>query len=410
MQQLLLLTLFAAFVPYSWQTPIGYVSLIDCLVLVSFAASVASVLRTGRVVRFKPRILFLSFFAYAMIVLTQLINSVNADTSILIKYFVFLVVIPLLMAFEGINLRRESLVRRIPVVLAFAGLMLAIIVFIQLLRGAVKSDGASYYVSFFGQAVNKNGMANILMFGTLGSVWCIRQGRAKWYWAITSFLIATTFYIGARAATLVDLIMVSIVALSGKRITLTMVAVAIGCLVMCIFLGFVIIQLGLFSGQIGRLIELSNTNTSDVTASSSRILLWHFAVEKIIKSPWIGNGYGTFSYAGGGWLDGMYEPHNNVLQILYAGGSIGFLSFAVLIILGFKGGRRTSDGRFVVLITIAYLLSTCVDIIWVRGDGHLFWLLFFLVGLTPGSTKALAAKAGGEVGVTSSASLSLAKL
>lgn len=325
----------------------------------------------------------LSIASFCAVFISQAANGLTSDVSILIKYFVFLVAIPTAMAFGGVNLNANALVKKVPTVLSIAGTIVATVAIVQIFRGSVRAGEGAYYIDFFGQLVNKNGLALILMYGLLASAVCAAHRRNKFYIAACVYQLAVTFYIGARAATLVDLILIQTIYLYFSKITTTRLILYVLAMALGAILVFGLAESGVAGAQIQRLVQVTDTDTSTVTASTSRVLLWIFALHEIAKSPWMGSGYGTFSYVGNGWLDGMYEPHNNILQIMYAGGVIGFSVFLVLIFLGMRTGFRMSNGRPVAMILMGYLLSTLVDIIWVRGDGHIFWLLFFLIALTP---------------------------
>ena len=116
-----------------------------------------------------------------------------------------------------------------------------------------------------------------------------------------------------------------------------------------------------FSGQLARLQELQQTDTRKVNASNSRLLLWAFAIDKIARSPFIGWGYDTFHYVGVGWLNGMYEPHNWILQITYANGVIGFSIFLMIIILSMMKNQGVTT-RFVRIACFIYLAVLAIAV------------------------------------------------
>ena len=381
--KLFMAALIAAFIPYSWLTPLGYVSIVDCSVFIFFVASSAHALSRGVIHRQDFSVVTLSFVAYCLIFLAQALNGVVGDVSILIKYFVFLIVMPLGLAFSGLPINTRHTLDKIPRVLSIAGTVMSFVVLFQICRGAVRAGGGAYYIEFFGQFVNKNGLALTLMFGVLGSAICAIVRKSRVFGAMCVFQLAITFYIGARAATLVDILLIQVIYFYFSKITMARMVFYILAMSFAAMSIFVLAESGLAGDQIQRLIQVANTDTSTVTASTSRILLWLFALNEIGRSPWLGSGYGTFSYGGGGWLDGMYEPHNNILQITYSGGVIGLSAFLVLIVMGMRKGFMRRSSQPVAIILSGYLLSTLVDIIWVRGDGHIFWLMFFLVALAP---------------------------
>jgi len=184
-------------------------------------------------------------------------------------------------------------------------------------------------------------------------------------------------FIGARSATLVGIVLAPMLFMFSKGLSVSKIIRNIFIIIIAATLVYGVLLSGLFGDQLARFSELSDTNTDDVTASTSRILLWQFAIDKISGSLWFGNGFGTFSYVGEGWLDGMYEPHNNILQITYAGGAVVLMMFMFMIGRGLKRLWISKIGRVYFFILLSYLVNTMVGIIWTRGDGHLFWLLFF---------------------------------
>ena len=61
----------------------------------------------------------------------------------------------------------------------------------------------------------------------------------------------------------------------------------------------------------------------------------------------------------------------------YAGGAVVLMMFMFMIGRGLKRLWISKIGRVYFFILLSYLVNTMVGIIWTRGDGHLFWLLFF---------------------------------
>ncbi|MDR0181662.1 O-antigen ligase family protein [Lysobacter sp. UC] len=275
--------------------------------------------------------------------------------------------------------------KKMPRALAVAGALISSIVIFQAARGSAVSDGSAVYIELFGGLVNKNGMASILLYGVVSSAWLAVNGKRR-YWILCIYQIAVTFYIGARSATLVAAVMVVSVALAvspnRRSILLRIVGFGLAIAVAAI----TIVQSGMFADRVSRMAELVHLDANELTAASSRLLLWNAAWEEFVRSPWIGHGNGTFSYSGGNWLDGMYEPHNSVLQVLYSGGVVGMFCFSGLIFFGFmKGDMRRK--KLCLLLLAAYLLNSMVGIIWIRGDGHLFWLIFFLMAIAPAGDR-----------------------
>jgi O-antigen ligase len=376
--------LVACFIPYSLVTPLGYLSPVDIAITFLFLGALFSVLADGRRLRPNFFLLALSFLSFALVVASQMLAANLHDVSPLIKYFVFLCIIPLSMTLGEIDVRSLSSHTNIPSLIGKCGVAIAIVTVIQIARHqAVSSDDGTFYVRIFGSLVNKNWLGAIITFGVVGAAWEWTLNRRFAYGVAALFQLAVITYIGARSSTLVATAAFGAIFLFYRpEGTVGLFKRVLIALFLVTLVG-VAVASGLFEHQLSRLAEISDTDTSHLTPSTSRILLWEFAIHQIGSYPFLGSGYGTFNYQGSGWLNGMYEPHNNILQIAYAGGLIGLSGFAALVICSLT--RRSNDPleQFIRVITITYLADTLVDIVWLRGDGHLFWMLLFASGLNP---------------------------
>lgn len=387
--QLFRAALALTFLPVSLATGFGYVSPVDLILALLFLLAGLKILKSGSLPNLDLRLLLLSFTAFILILIVQYRTGKLGDINILVKYFEFLVVIPLAVSAFRIDASSDKLRLYIVKSIVYAGSFLGVAVFVQFARGAYVSDGASYYIDFFGQYSHKNGLASILAYGVLAAAWCfIYTKRNKFvFLGLLQFLVIA--FIGARSATLICLAFVPLLFMlakgaSAKKIFRTLILVVVGA-----FLLYVLALTGVFGEQLARFGELSNTSTDEVTASTSRLLLWGFAIQKIVASPWFGNGFGTFSYEGDGWLDGMYEPHNNVLQITYAGGFVMLALLVIIFVPAFRRLWKQTANRVFFFMLMSYLINTLFGIIWTRGDGHLFWMIFFCATLFPArSTRA----------------------
>ena len=375
------LCLISAFVPISLSTPAGFVSLVDLAVFALFSIGVMRAVARARQGNYDFSVIILSVFALFLVVLSQSLSAGAGSFSIILKYTEFLFLIPLGLALNGVASEEYGARADVVSALAVSGTILAIVSLIRILTGHYQGQLGTYYIDFFGTAVNKNGLGAMLIFSLFAAVWASISGRSRWFtlaWIVQYAFIA---FIGNRSATLVGAGGILYAYFFASKVSLSRKSVYAAVLLVVSLMFSGAVSLGLFSAQVDRLISLANTDTSNVTASTSRILLWEFGIKKFLEQPMLGWGYGTFSYEGRGWLYGMYEPHDSVIQILYAGGLLGFGAFAILLATGLLRRRTGTGSDFYKFAATGYLLNSLVAIIWVRLDGHLFWIIFFLCAL-----------------------------
>jgi O-antigen ligase len=123
-----------------------------------------------------------------------------------------------------------------------------------------------------------------------------------------------------------------------------------------------------------------NLNESEINSEYSRIELWRYAFSLIQNNLFFGIGMGNFVWPFGGFLEGIREPHNGLLQILLESGIFGLISFFIIHYYIFRGKSLNSTliGNFKRMLFI-YLFFSFVSILWVSGDGHLYWFIFWMI-------------------------------
>ncbi len=373
-----------SFIPYSVSTPLGFLSPVDFIAVLFLLSAGLKALSGQRIQRSNQLILIASGLTFLTVLLSQTFSSQGLNVvSPIVKYAIFLLFIPLGLYISGLNCYSGNKTVDVPATISWSGLCLAIFVLIQIARGKTQGGHGSYYVLLIDTYINKNELGNYFVFGTVAAAWkCLRDGR-RMYIAFAIFQLAITAYSGARSSTICGAAGLLIVYLgtprpSGKR--LSEIALALGALTA--FAVFVLGS-GLFSDQLARFGESRTEASGGISSTGARLVLWPYAWSHILENPILGLGYGKFLYQSNDWMNGLAEPHNNVLQILYAGGWIGLLSFALLLSLSVLPHRAGRTASFMAICMIGYILNTFADIIWTRGVGHLFWILTFSLAFSP---------------------------
>lgn len=377
------LAIFCAFIPISLPTPVGYISPIDLiLVLMSVLAVINAVTVPLYFSSRAKRMLILSILTYLLWIILCVTNGQPLDLSSYIKYFIFMIMIPVLIAVNIPANRHGYFGLSIASIFSFSGLVLALVAVLQIARGQALSDsGDAYYIILLGQLVHKNTVGALLVYGTIGAAWCGFKGNSILHVLIAAFQVMVTLLIGNRSSFLVEVIFSAyIVFTSGMNLrTLKIILVFTGLGVVA---GTAIVSTGLLDAQIERLTSLSQVGNGEMTDASSRLTLWSYAWNLIVQQPLNGYGFGNFLYSADDWLDGRIEPHNAILQIIYNVGFVGFSTFLVMFLIGLRGRNRgSSDNVPLMLMMFGYVVNAMVGIIWIRGEGHLFWILFFLISM-----------------------------
>jgi O-antigen ligase len=393
--------LLSCLVPYSFNTPLGFLSTIDLVLAAFFGCSILYAITRSNLIHLNVPILSLSLFTLVLIVTSQIYTGHAYNISPVIKYSVFLFVIPLSMTLSGIETKSLAANANLPAVVSIGGSLLALASTIQILRHEYATNDGVFYIEFFGNLLQKNWLGCMLTFGTIAATWEWVVNRQRLHAVAALFQLFIIAFIGARSSTLVAIAASSLIFLfmdpRGHKDFYRRLFIFAAVLVLAALL----LSSGLLDSQIARIANIS-TDTSDVTASSSRIILWRYAIDHIRKHPFLGYGYSTFFYQSDDWMNGIAEPHNNVLQIAYAGGLIGLATFFIFLIFALMKRSDEPLGTFLRLASAAYICNTFVDIIWTRGDGHLFWLLLFANALSIRKVKRNSRTSLGAVGASAS--------
>lgn len=374
--------LASCFVPVSWKTPIGFLSVCDLTLALATVQSVAFMLWRGRLQPFDFRVVLLALLAFCLVAGAQL-RAEPSDLSPTLKYFVFLVIVPVYVLSAGTKSIGRTRVSDLCGAISGAALLLCCLALMQIATGATASGSeGTHYLVLWGQVVNKNAVGTLALFGAIAAAWLVFVLGRRIHLASLAIIIATTLIMGARTAFFVELLMVSVVYVAVPRLNvmrligLTAIALPIvgGALAMAPYVP-----------QLRRLSEFLPATEAMVGSGAARIVLWDYAIDRIAISPWLGFGYDTFNYPGETWFIGMVEPHNNLLQIAYSGGWVGVAGFGLLLWTGCGKRCPVAWAALCRVLLFAYLLVTAGDIIWLRASGHLFWLLFFAAALPDGS-------------------------
>lgn len=115
-------------------------------------------------------------------------------------------------------------------------------------------------------------------------------------------------------------------------------------------------------------------------SASERLVLWHESWESIVKSPILGNGYATFSFAKHAF--NLEDTHNWYVLVLVETGVVGlimaFVLFAQLLALSFRLFRKASDPLYRGLGLGLFLTMCCSIVANCFGDR---WTYFEISGL-----------------------------
>ncbi|WP_207079241.1 O-antigen ligase [Novosphingobium sp. KA1] len=383
MKFLLLFSIILCFVPISIGTPVGYISPVDVSVSLMAVYSFGVLLSRRGVVNGRDlRILIISSLSYLIIIVCTIVGGNSVDFGALFKYFVFLCIIPFSLMIAKAQYIRN--VGRMPIesVIAISGSFLSAFVVLQILRGQYASNGPEeYYIYIAGNIVHKNYIGALLVFSSLSSLWCALQNKKIKYIPMYLLQIMVTILIGNRSSFVVEIIFSFIILLRVRQNSRSIVIII--CSVVFVFSAIFIIQLmGLFHAQTERLLSLNEVGNGQMSSASARLWLWSYAWDLIVQRPIFGYGFGNFLYIAPNWLNGREEPHNAILQILYAVGFTGAICIYGMIFWGLLPKRTNSyNARIFALMVMANIVNAMVGIIWIRGEGHLFWMLFFILAM-----------------------------
>lgn len=377
----LILSLFVAscFLSYSVLTPLGYLSLSDVVLGLGCALLACEVLYHRRLLPMpQGSIVALCLLCLALVATSTLVLQTGLSVTPLVKYAVFLLLLPLTLwlARAAGPINPEALLAT----LALCGNLFLAWLVISLANG--RAEAQQHAVSIFGSPIYKNQLGHylaIIATANLG-LWTIKGGALRLILMATA--MGASLALDVRGPILAVLIIapflwfdsLGLSRLAARRL-IALLALGAGFLA-------VILALGAFGPQLARFLEGSAT---EVTSTASRNLLWRAAFQQIAQNPWFGLGQGGFLYSEPeSWMDGQTQPHNNLLQITVEGGILGLLAFMTLTLCClWPQAAEVPARRILRYIAVVYLVTTLVDIVWVRGTGHLFWLLAFTLAMKP---------------------------
>ncbi len=173
----------------------------------------------------------------------------------------------------------------------------------------------------------------LLAFGSIlcAGFFCGSEKNRRTRW----FVLAALFFVGVgltqkRAHLLLCLFsFVCLFAATDTRGKFTKGIVAI--ITASIAFGFLVTYVPAIADSFSRLVNTFNTfDSGDVAeATSGRTLLWEVAIREWLQSPFVGNGWGSFSYV---WPSGTISiyAHNEFLQLLHDSGIAGLTVFVLL--------------------------------------------------------------------------------
>ena len=210
-----------------------------------------------------------SLAVFALIFIIQYRSGAIGDVNIIVKYFLFLVIIPLVVNVFRMDANSGQLKNAVPKIVSYSGASLACAVLIQYLRGQYVADSGSYYIVFFGQYAHKNGLASILIYGVLASIWCYVDQKKKIFAILGLMQFLVIVFIGARSATLVGIVLAPMLFMFSKGLSVSKIIRNIFIIIIAATLVYGVLLSGLFGDQLARFSELSDTNTCLLYTSPS---------------------------------------------------------------------------------------------------------------------------------------------
>lgn len=379
--------IFSSFISWSALTPLGFISPSDlvlaCSVLLLGFAALRNALPLPQP---KAVSLWLAIGCFLCVALSTLVLRHDLPPSPVIKYAVLLLGLPLMLWFARAGGTGISARYCLHVIGNCGAIFVAWLTLSLLLGQGVEGRGP---VSIFGAPIYKNQLGHYLALIATAQfgLWAL-TGRS---FRLVLFAVALglSLALDVRGPILAALAASTFLALrlfgqDKAHLRRLSTLPVLGVIFVAILLAS-----GHFSAQFSRFFETALPEGAEISSTASRNLLWHYTLEQIPKALWFGQGHGGFIYAEGtGWMANLAQPHNNILQITIEGGIIGLAGFLLLLWSCLRPRpeqKGPEEGALIVLraIALTYLTTTLVDIIWVRGTGHLFWLIAFILATTP---------------------------
>jgi O-antigen ligase len=377
--------ILSSYFAYSFRTAAGFVSLADVIIGAALIFYLAVYLYKSHLDTPNIKVVIFSLIAFCLIsISTKVVNS-GLEISPIVKYGVFLILIPLTFWLSGNSSPSSQLYQRVLSLYTNCGNLLLGYVITCLLLGFHSGVGDNFQINLFDQPIYKNQIGEFLIYISSANLISFGLKKKLIYLILFFATIVCCIFLDVRGPIVAALVMSVIIYIKLFKINAHELLRFAGISCALVLTIYIVYLSGLLDKQFDRLIHFADTSTinhKNISSSASRLILWQYAAGLVAQFPFFGVGYGGFFYdQTRGWLYGMNAPHNNILQIMSEGGLIGFGAFALLLIFGLTNKINDRYALSVKLIAVSYLVTTLVDIVWVRGTGHLFWILFYLVAL-----------------------------
>lgn len=373
-----------SFFAYSVNTPAGFISAVDVALGLGFGLlCVWRVVSSDKVAKLDMLTMAKSAAALYFVFVSTVVANSGLPISPIVKYSIFLILMPLTMWLSRL-VEYACSARLVISEVVLWGNLLVFWILVNIFLGQGSGGGENYAIYVVGQPVYKNQIGEYVVFVASANFlkYCIeKKSSYLLLWGLSLMLCLILDVRGPILATLA-VSAASYVRFFGLGIKSAARLSFMAFLLIGVFAA--ILATGAFEQQVSRLLTFADVSSTgnQISSSESRVILWDFALRLISENLLFGVGHGGFFYDEGyGWLYGMYQPHNNLLQLGSEGGIIGLASFVVLLAPGFMRKSATQYELGIKFVASAYLLTTFVDIVWVRGTGHLFWFLYFYLVL-----------------------------
>ncbi len=305
----------------------------------------------------------------------------------LLKYILYVGIYPIIIN-RSINIIRQSdfekIIRKILSGASVACTFFIVFLLLMFVTGNASQDElGNYYIYNY----HKNASGALLYFSAGVGFIVVFLYRSPLGLVNAAFALFLMLITGARAYFLATLLILILCLIRGSRYR------GGGAKVVFLFAFSVFISActayyifpGQFDLQFSRFSELLVSSDDNVNSSNSRFVLWSIALDDFLRHPFFGTGFGGFKPNLGGFFFDITEPHNGLLQIAGQGGAVGLGAFLLLLYFGLilnLNNTLSSSQILIKYLLIFYLCAGMVGIIWVRGDGHVFWLFFWLYAIS----------------------------
>lgn len=381
------LAIFFSFYPFPIASGIN-LSAPDLIIFFGFLINI--------IFKFRDSIRFLTFkllFPYALFITISVTasNITNLNTDIgfspIIKYSLYCLIIPIFFSSvipREINIdRADDIINKLIKNSCLSGFIFCCVLLTFVGFGIVEYDSSgNYYIYQY----HKNASGVLLFFSASFGFIAILTTRHYLGYITLGLSIIILLLTGSRAyfLALIGFIASCLIMKSNGGLRLIKNLALFTTLSIAILLLGWSIAPDILNTQVDRFQELLVSPEDEVNSANSRFVLWAIAINDFLQNPLLGIGYGGFNPNLGGFFDGITDPHNALLQIMGQGGIIGLTSFGLLFYNYGKLRRLNSNlmaGKYISSILIFYIIAGMFGIIWVRGDGHIFWMLFWFTAI-----------------------------